>query len=83
MGFGCLLAFIAGAGLPGLAYFAGDLIDANKPTIKDRKFDQILNHTFGILEGISALSCLLASSSWLILNKFAHSQALKIQKRFF
>ena len=75
---GCIFAFFAGAGLPGLAYFTGDLIDANKLSTNQVDFNNKITHTFGILEGISIFSCLLSVIAWSILNKFSNSQVKQI-----
>ena len=75
MRFGCTLAFVAGAGLPGLAYFSGDLVNAQYKGLSSATFDKTMVNTFGLLEAVAVLSTVFSVSAWYLLNKFAVLQA--------
>lgn len=75
MRFGCTLAFVAGAGLPGLAYFSGDLVNAQYKGLSSATFDKTMVNTFGLLEAVAVLSTVFSVSAWSLLNKFAVLQA--------
>ena len=71
MALGCVLAFIAGIGLPGLAFFVGHLVDGSKRNITGRLFDKKIYRTMGAMEGIAIATCLLSLIAWSTLDKFA------------
>ena len=71
MRFGCTLAFFAGAGLPGLAFFTGELINANYAKITPARYDKTMMQTFGLLEAVGFSSTIFSLAAWQILNGFA------------
>jgi hypothetical protein len=75
MRFGCSLAFFAGAGLPGLAFFTGELINANYANVTPARYDKTMMQTFGLLEAVACSSTVFSFAAWQILNGFAKKQA--------
>jgi hypothetical protein len=72
------MAFLAGAGLPGLALFAGTLVDAGSPKLNEAEIQKRIFPTFGILEGVAIGSCLLSSTAWYFLNKTSTAQSNRL-----
>lgn len=64
MRFGCMLAFIAGAGLPGLAFFTGELINANYQRVTPARYDKTMNQTFGLLEAVACSSTIFSLAAY-------------------
>ena len=81
MRFGCTLAFFAGAGLPGLAFFTGELINANYAGVSPARYDKTMMQTFGLLEAVGCSSTIFSMAAWQILNGFAKQQAAIIQSK--
>jgi hypothetical protein len=74
--FGCSLAFFAGAGLPGLAFFTGELINVNYANVTPARYDKTMMQTFGLLEAVACSSTIFSFAAWQILNVFAKIAAI-------
>lgn len=69
------MAFVAGAGLPGLAILTGNFVDAANPKLSDAGLTKRIFPTFGALEGVAFGSCALSAFAWYLLNTASATQS--------